>query len=54
MKNKLYTFDQDIKKRLKDPEFKKAWEKSEIPNKRTLAIMKQAEEAVAWLEKQDG
>lgn len=30
MKNKLlYTFDQDLKKRLKNQAFKKAWEKSE-------------------------
>lgn len=30
MKNKLlYTFDQDLKKRLKNPTFKKAWEESE-------------------------
>ena len=26
---KLYTFQDDLKKRLKDPEFKKAWEDSE-------------------------
>ena len=31
MKNKLiYTFEQDLAKRLKNPEFKKAWEESEI------------------------
>ena len=30
MKNKLYyTFEEDLKERLKDPEFKKAWEKTE-------------------------
>lgn len=30
MKNKLiYTFEEDLKKRLKDPGFKKAWEESE-------------------------
>ncbi|KKR87461.1 MAG: Transcriptional regulator, XRE family [Candidatus Curtissbacteria bacterium GW2011_GWA1_41_11] len=26
---KMYTFEEDLKKRLKDPEFKKAWEESE-------------------------
>ena len=26
---KIYTFEEDLKKRLKDPEFKKAWEESE-------------------------
>lgn len=26
---KVYTFRQDLKKRLKDPEFRKAWEESE-------------------------
>ena len=26
---KVYTFQQDLKKRLKDPAFKKAWEESE-------------------------
>lgn len=32
MRNKIreYTFRDDLKKRLKDPEFKKAWEKSEL------------------------
>jgi len=30
MKNKLiYTFEEDLKERLKNPEFKKAWEESE-------------------------
>lgn len=28
-KQKLYTFDEDFKKRLKDPDFKKEWDKSE-------------------------
>ena len=30
MKNKLYSFQKDLKERLKNPEFKKAWEESEI------------------------
>ena len=31
MKNKsLYTFREDLEKRLKNPEFKKAWEESEV------------------------
>lgn len=28
-KNLIYTFQQDLRKRLKDPRFRKAWEKSE-------------------------
>lgn len=28
-KHKLYTFEDDLKKRLKDPEFKKIWNNSE-------------------------
>ncbi|KKP38333.1 hypothetical protein A2130_02250 [Candidatus Woesebacteria bacterium GWC2_33_12] len=28
-KQKLYTFDEDFKKRLEDPKFKKEWDKSE-------------------------
>lgn len=27
---KIYTFKQDLKKRLKDPDFKKAWEETEV------------------------
>jgi hypothetical protein len=30
MKNKLYTFDQHLKESLTDPEFKKAWEETEL------------------------
>lgn len=31
MKNKLlYTFEQDLRERLKNPKFRKAWEKSEV------------------------
>jgi len=30
MRNKLYTFDQDLKQRLKNPKFKKAWEQTEV------------------------
>lgn len=29
MKKKLYTLEDDLKKRLRNPEFKKAWEESE-------------------------
>lgn len=30
MNNKLYTLNEDLEKRLKDPEFRKLWEASEI------------------------
>lgn len=30
MRNKLYTLEDDLKKRLRNPEFKKAWEESEV------------------------
>lgn len=30
MKNKLYTFEDDLKKRLKDPEFCRLWQESEL------------------------
>jgi ribosome-binding protein aMBF1 (putative translation factor) len=30
MKNKIYTFQDHLKESLKDPEFKKAWEDSEL------------------------
>ncbi len=29
MRNKIYTFEDDLKKRLKNPEFRRAWEDSE-------------------------
>ena len=29
MKNKLYTLQDDLKKRLKDPEFRRLWQESE-------------------------
>lgn len=29
MKNKLYTFEEDLAQRLKNPKFRKAWEESE-------------------------
>ncbi|MFV1917709.1 MAG: multiprotein-bridging factor 1 family protein [Patescibacteria group bacterium] len=29
MKRKLYTYEKDLKKRLKNPKFRKAWEESE-------------------------
>ena len=34
MKKKLYTLEDDLKERLKNPEFKKTWEKSEAWHKR--------------------
>ena len=30
MRNKFYTFEDDLKERLKNPKFKKAWEESEV------------------------
>ena len=30
MKNKFYTFEDHLKESLKDPEFRKAWEESEV------------------------
>ena len=30
MKNKLYTLEDDLKKRLKDPEFRRLWQESEV------------------------
>lgn len=30
MKNKIYTLEDDLKKRLKNPKFRKAWEESEL------------------------
>jgi len=30
MKNKLYTLEDDLKKRLKDPEFRRLWRESEV------------------------
>lgn len=30
MKNKLYTLEDDLKKRLKDPEFLRLWQESEV------------------------
>lgn len=33
MKNKLYTFDDDLKKRFQNPKFKKAWDESEVAYK---------------------
>jgi len=30
MRNKLYTFQDDLKKRLKDPEFRQLWKESEV------------------------
>ncbi len=30
MKNKVFTFQDHLKKSLKDPQFKKAWEESEV------------------------
>ena len=36
---KIYTFRQDLKKRLKDPEFKKAWEDSETEYQLSRALI---------------
>lgn len=36
---KLYTFRQDLKNRLKDPEFKKAWEESEAEYQISRALI---------------
>ena len=33
MKNKLYTYEQDLKKRLEKPVFRKAWEETELEYK---------------------
>ncbi|EKD62143.1 MAG: XRE family transcriptional regulator [uncultured bacterium] len=30
MKNKLYTLEDDLKKRLKDPRFRRLWQESEV------------------------
>ena len=30
MKNKLYTLEDDLKKRLKDPKFRRLWQESEV------------------------
>lgn len=30
MRNKLYAFEDDLKKRLKDPEFRRLWKESEV------------------------
>ena len=36
---KLYTFQDDLKKRLKDPEFKKAWKESEAEYQVSRALI---------------
>lgn len=36
---KIYTFRQDLKKRLKDPEFRKAWEDSEAEYQISRALI---------------
>ncbi len=40
MKRKLYTVEDDLKKRLKNPEFKKAWEESETEYQLSRALIK--------------
>lgn len=40
MKKKLYTLEDDLKKRLKNPEFKKAWEESETEYQLSRALIK--------------
>lgn len=37
---KIYTFQQDLKKRLKDPAFRKAWEESEPAYQLSRALIK--------------
>lgn len=36
---KVYTFREDLKKRLKDPEFRKAWEESEVEYQISRALI---------------
>lgn len=36
---KIYTLEDDLKKRLKDPEFKKAWEESELEYQISRALI---------------
>ncbi|EKD90244.1 MAG: XRE family transcriptional regulator, partial [uncultured bacterium] len=36
---KIYTFRQDLKNRLKDPQFKKAWEESEAEYQISRALI---------------
>lgn len=40
MKSRLYTLKDDLKKRLKNPEFKKAWEESETEYQLSRALIK--------------
>ena len=40
MKQKLYTLEDDLKKRLKNPEFKKAWEESETEYQLSRTLIK--------------
>lgn len=40
MVNRIYTFEKDLAKRLKNPEFKKEWEKSEIEYQLARQIIK--------------
>ena len=42
MKNKLYySFEKDLKTRLKDPKFKKAWEESELEYQLARQLIKE-------------
>lgn len=36
---KIYTFQEDLKKRLKNPEFKKTWEESEVEYQISRALI---------------
>ena len=39
MKRKLYTLEEDLAKRLKNPEFKKSWEDSEMESQLSRALI---------------
>lgn len=40
MRKKFYTFEEDLKKRLRNLEFKKAWEDSEVEYQLSRALIK--------------
>lgn len=39
MKKKIYTFQDDLNKRLRDPQFRRVWEKSEVEYKLCCALI---------------
>lgn len=41
MRTKEYTMQEDLKKRLKDPKFKKAWEESEVEYQLMLQLIEE-------------